>query len=110
MLKPAGHRVLVKPDPIEETDDTMAKAKEMGLEIIKDAQTKRAEEASQVVGTIVSIGNTAWVGFDDGEPWAHVGNRVLYSKYGGRFVQDPDTDEEFVVLNDEDIICIVERD
>jgi len=107
MLEPAGHRVLIAPDDITETDDIMCRAKEMGLEIVKDKQTERAEEASQVIGTLVAVGITAWKGYDDGEPWAKVGDRVVYSKYGGTFVQDPDTDEEFILLNDEDIICLV---
>ncbi len=109
MIEPAGHRVLIKPDDIQETDDVLRKAKELGIEIVKDRQTERAERASQVTGVIIGIGKTAWLAYDKGEPWAVVGDRVTYSKYGGTFVSDPDTGEEFILLNDEDITCILKE-
>lgn len=107
MLEPAGHRVLVKPENIQETDEVYASAAKAGIEIVQDRQTKRAEKASQIIGTLVAVGMNAWKAFDGGEAWAKVGDRVTYSKYGGKFIEDPETKEEYVLLNDEDITCII---
>jgi len=107
MLIPAGHRVLIKPEDIKETDEIYASAAKAGIEIVQDKQTKRAEKASQIIGTIIAVGINAWKAFDEGDAWAKVGDRVTYSKYGGKFIEDPETKEEYIILNDEDITCII---
>lgn len=109
MLEPAGHRVLVKPDDIEETDEITKSAKAAGIQIVQDERTKKAKEATQIWGTLVAIGKTAWLAYDNGEHWAEVGDRVAYAKYGGSFIDDPDTKERYVILNDEDIKAIHKR-
>jgi co-chaperonin GroES (HSP10) len=37
---------------------------------------------------------------------AKVGDTVGFAKFGGKFVTDPESKEELLVLNDEDIICV----
>lgn len=112
MLEPAGHRVLVRPDLIEETDEVMKAAKAAGIEVVQNERDKKAREATQQWGTLVAIGKTAWLAYDrdpeTGDPimWAEVGDRVAYAKYGGSFIEDPDTEERYVVLNDEDIKAV----
>lgn len=108
MLIPAGHRVLVKPDDIEETDEVFKAAKSAGLQIVHE--NEKVVKASQTYGTLVAIGKNAWKSFDDGEAWAEVGDRVSYSRYGGYFVEDPSTGERLVLMNDDDITCIVLED
>ena len=73
---------------------------------------EKQEPLATTTGTVVSIGPNAWKAFDPGPdwaPWAEVGDRVMYAKYGGKVVKDPDTNEEFVVLNDEDIISRIKE-
>lgn len=101
MLQPVGHRVLVKIKLKEHTDS--------GIVLVHDPRYARAAMES---GEIVSIGPNAWKAFDDGQPWAVVGDKVVFSKYGGKIVEDPDNlqsdpNEYFMVLNDEDILCKV---
>ncbi len=96
MIMPCGHRVLVKPDEVEEI--------QRGVLYIP-ASAREKQQYAQTFGTIVAIGLTAWKGFDEGEPWAKVGDRVSYAKYGGYLLEDPETKEQFRVLNDEDIVC-----
>lgn len=96
---PAGHRVLVKPDPIEEVSQG-------GIVIATKASEQQLKNAT-TSGTLVAIGMNAWKGFDSGAPWASVGDRVSYAKYGGRVIKDK-SGEEFVILNDEDILAILE--
>lgn len=108
MLRPLGHKLLVEQDKLEEKTD-------WGLEIIRE--NEKLERAALMTGTIVSIGPDCWKAFrqidDDGVErnggrWAKEGDRVMYAKYGGAFVTDPETDKEYVLLNDEDLHCVIE--
>jgi co-chaperonin GroES (HSP10) len=38
-----------------------------------------------------------------------VGDFVLWAKYAGVGVIDPETNEKLVILNDEDVLCILKR-
>lgn len=97
MWKPAGHRVLVKPDVPPD------KIGQIHVPVwVKDNKSFEIVE-----GTIVKIGMTAWKAFDEGTPWAAVGDRVMFAKYGGSIISGPDG-EKYRVLNDEDIICVWE--
>ena len=100
MITPCGYKILVKyQKPTEVT--------EWGFELAVDSKTKRLEKAAVDQGTIVSVGPNAWKAYDDGSPWAKVGDVVYYSRYGGMFVTDPEDGEEYVLLNDQDINCII---
>jgi co-chaperonin GroES (HSP10) len=100
-IKPLGHRLLVKPEKLEEVDEVRKRAIAAGLIL----ETKDREQAAVDQGIVIDIGSTAWKAFDDGEPWASIGDRVVYSRYGGKVIKDPDTQEDFVILNDEDVIA-----
>ena len=97
MIKPCSYHVLVRPDNVAERAGT----------IILPTATREREQLAQVFGTIVAIGPTAWQGFDNGEKWADVGDRVAYSKYGGYLLEDPETKEHFRLLLDKDIVAVV---
>jgi len=105
MLEPLGFRVLIKPDPIDDEHDL---GDGRSLKIVTD---ENREKAAQIVGTVVSVGPLAWKdynkNYENAEPWAVKGDRVLYSKYGGKHVKDPETEEEYTILNDEDVLCKV---
>ena len=100
MIIPTGYRILVKPDNVEQITKS-------GIVLVTD---EKLERPAQHVGTLVSVGKQAWKAFSktyDGEPWAYVGDRIIYSKYAGKFVKDPETQEEFVIMNDEDVVAII---
>lgn len=101
MLQPAGPRVLIKPDPVE--------TEVRGIIV---SLGSRLEKAAQQTGTIVAIGSTAWTYPGGSDPaWAHVGDRVVYSKFGGRTIVDPlNPNEDYIVLNDEDVLALVLKD
>ena len=104
MLEAIGHRIIVEPDPVDNERDLGDGRK---LEIVVD---ENKESAAQIVGTVVQIGPTAWRDFNKdytNEPWAEIGDKVMYSRYGGKRVQDPENYKEYVILNDEDILCKV---
>lgn len=103
MIKVVLHRILVKPDQLEEIDDTHRRAKEMGIVIASEKELKR-ERAAVDTGTVLEIGETAFKDFGTESP-IKVGDRVAYAKYGGKTVTDPATKKELLILNDEDVIC-----
>jgi chaperonin GroES len=89
-LKVLGDRVLVKVDPEETTRG--------GIYLPDSAQEKPQR------GTVVAIGEGRRL--DSGklvEPDLKVGDRVIFSKYGGTEVNDGD--EEYTVLNSDDIFA-----
>ena len=99
-MKIKGYRILVKPDDVKTTT-------EWGYQLVLD---ERMEAASQQFGTVMDVGATCWTD-REGKPlerWCEVGDRVLFSKHAGRFVYDPDNDdEEFMVINDTDVIAVL---
>jgi len=103
MLNIKGYRILVEIDPVE-------KVSEGGIIITLDKDEK-LEAAGSQFGTVVSIGDTCWTDAK-GEPltqWCEEGDKILFSKYAGRFVYDPeDKDRELMVINDTDVIAVTE--
>ena len=111
-----GHRVLIKPDDIEEVSSG-------GIVVVATEEAARMEKVHMQYGTIVAIGPQAWKAFKKFDPrinhagnwvagdrWAEVGDYIIYSKYGGKFVVDPVTKEEYVIVNDSDVLCRVNRE
>lgn len=101
-IHPKGRRVLIKPDPIEEETES-------GIIVVTD---KKLEKAGQMRGTVADFGDLAWKGFEgdeDEEPWAQIGDWILYSRYAGKTVEDPITEEDYVILNDEDVLAVLDR-
>lgn len=107
MIEPLLHRIVVKPENFEELSEDHKYAKKIGLEIVKVDETRNAQ-ASVDVGVVVAIGPTAYKDFGVSSP-VSVGDRVNYARFSGKIVKDPATKEEFVVLNDEDCICIIKE-
>ena len=101
---PLGHRILVQPDEIETET-------EHGIIIVQD---ERVEKANQQWGTLIAYGPQAWKAFSlkfDGEPWAQVGDKVMFSRYAGSTIVDPENPEvEYKLLSDEDLCCAMTQD
>jgi co-chaperonin GroES (HSP10) len=104
MIRPILHRVLVKPDNIEDADDVIRSARAAGLEV----QMDKREQAAIEVGTVVAIGSTCYqeFGTTPGEQGIAVGVKVFFAKYAGKSVKDGDT--KYLAMNDEDIIGVIE--
>lgn len=91
-----GHRVLIDP---EIPKDTLDEGALKGFKIVGDGIQR--EKAATTIGVIVGIGKNAWKAFDDGQPWAKVGDRVYFAKYGGKWITAEDG-KEYICCNDED--------
>ena len=108
-LRAVGHRVIVKPDPVEKTTSGG---------IILHVDEKRESAGSQK-GTCLQVGPMAWkneaYGFNlpDWTPWCKPGDRVFFARYAGKFIRttdDPNNQEYFIVMNDEDIQAVIEKE
>lgn len=108
-IQPVAHRVLVKPDKLEEEQALEKEFQDlarMNFAVVKPNGQDRREKRAITTGTVVAIGPTAWKVFGDGSPWCAVGDKVEFARYAGELVYHPDTKEELFVMNDEDILLI----
>lgn len=85
------HRVIIKPDIETKTAS--------GIVIAKD-ERRQAVDSDQ--GVVFMIGPKAWKDFGCAKPPVKVGDRVYYAKYGAKVLKDQDTNELYIICNDED--------
>jgi chaperonin GroES len=91
-LKPIGDRVVVKPEPEEQTTKS-------GI-VLPDTAKERPQE-----GTVVAVGSGRVL--DNGQKVpleVKVGDKIIYSKYGGTEVKIEN--EEYMILSERDILAI----
>jgi co-chaperonin GroES (HSP10) len=103
-IKPILHRILVKQDTLEEKDEVFKRAKAAGLQF--DFTEREREQAAIDTGVVVAMGPTAFRDFGSENPLKE-GDSVVYAKYGGKAIVDPETKVKYVALNDEDVIAIL---
>jgi co-chaperonin GroES (HSP10) len=112
MLKAVGFRVLIKPDAVKDQVKISDALKNTGFEIARTADDQRRAEVATQIGSVIDVGPTAFHAYDkasfEWKPWCKVGDRVIFSRYAGKLVEDPVTEEKFMLVNDEDIQCTVE--
>ena len=116
-ISPSGNRIIIKPDDVERVTE--------GGIIIPDAQAD-SHQGAQSIGTLIGVGPDAWSHLTEkvyrlidgsmrlmelrtkgySEPFAKVGDRVAFAKYGGLAVIGEDG-EQYRVMNDEDLTAKV---
>lgn len=102
MIKMRGYRLLVKPKKIETVSSGGI------VVVLEGTNEERLEEAGQQFGIVVSIGPTCWATEELGDPWCEEGDMILFSRHAGRFVYDPDNeDDKYMVINDTDVIAVI---
>lgn len=99
-LTPVLHRLLVKPDNVEDADESIRRAKAMGIVV----QLDKREQAAVESGEVIAIGDTAFKAFE-ATVMPKVGDMIYFAKYAGKKLKDGDT--EYLCLNDEDVVCII---
>lgn len=87
------HRVLIKPFVEKKTAS--------GIFIAKD-ERKQAIDSDK--GEVFMIGPEAWKPFGCKIPPVKIGDQVIYSKYGAKVIKDDETDELYIICNDEDVL------
>lgn len=103
IINPVLHRVLVKPEKVEDADELIKRAKLAGIAVELD----KRESKAVVVGTVVKVGSTAFKEFNTTaeEQGVIPGAKIQYAKYSGAEIQNG----ELILLNDEDIVGVVEE-
>lgn len=109
-IEALGFRLTIRPDKVvdSEAEKTKKLAEKAGIALLEqskeelDAEYNRAQ-ASVDQGIVLTVGPTAFGG--DSQKWCDVGDYVGYARHAGKWVKDPETEENILVLNDEDIIC-----
>jgi chaperonin GroES len=92
-----GTRLLIKVDAVEELTK--------GSIVIPQNAMER-EVLAVETGVIVSMGECAFSGYADGEPWANVGERITFIKHAGRPYKI--NGEEYRYINDVDMLGVVD--
>ncbi len=104
-IKPCGHYVLVKPERMDKIS--------AGGIILQD-KTVDAENVAKVRGEIVALGENAWKAFDDGDPWAKVGDKVYFKRHVSDMINDEsDKDDDgepqaYFLMQDSNILAVIE--
>lgn len=93
-LRPTRHRAIVLQDAAETES-------EGGIIIPEDAQRKETTGVVLAVGT-GRVTDEGVVILPDVEP----GDRIRFDRFAGISIDDPDTGEELVIINQEDISLI----
>jgi len=104
---PCGHRLVIKPIDLKEHDVAYAAAARAGIQLLD--MDERKQQIAIDRGTVISVGSTAFKDFG-GEAWCAVGDQVGFAKFGGKYIKDPETKEDFLILNDEDVICVFKKE
>lgn len=96
-IYPKGQRVLIRPDRLKET---------MGESrfIVPDHILEQHDQAAQTA-TLVAVGDDAWT--DYAQPFAQIGQRIMFAKFSGLNVPGKDG-EEYRVINDTDITATID--
>ncbi len=103
MIEVILNRILVKPEELQTEHAVAGTDKKI---LISRGEHEKKHAAARVEGIVVSIGPTAYRELTDEVP-IKVGDHVVFAKYSGVFVTDPETEETLVVLNDNDVLCVV---
>lgn len=96
-IKAPGFRMFVKPNEVKQMSDG-------GIDL--SALDQEAEKNAQTTGTVVAIGEDFAVAFKPKTPYwgIKVGDKVYYPRYAGKWLENKETKEEVLAINDEDVI------
>lgn len=108
MIEPVNHKLVIRPFDIKKTDERYASAQAAGIVILDDSQRQREQQAVDR-GTVVSLGPTVFKDFG-ADCTLKPGDEIVYAKYAGKEVTDIYTKEQFVIINDEDVVAIFRKE
>lgn len=91
-----GHRLILKP--------FIEKTSKGGIVIARD---ERSQAVNTDRGEVFLIGPQAWYDLPE-KPKIKSGDQVFYSKYGAKILKDDETNELYIICNDEDILVAYE--
>lgn len=93
-IKPLGNRVLIKRDK--------AQTSKGGILLPDTAQEKQKE------GTVIAVGPGKIDDTGSHETmYVKKGDKVLFSSYSGTEVKNQTNDDEYLIMSEDDILCIL---
>jgi len=105
IIKPILHRILVKPDTLESKDKVFAAARAAGI-AFEFSNERQREQMAIDTGEVLDFGPTVFKDFGSENP-LQIGDKVVFARYGGKTIEDPETNIKYVLLNDEDVIALL---
>ena len=116
--KVIGWRILVKPDDLDEIlqENVPEFLRDKDFKVVLPEKMEKMVERATVAGTVVDVGDWAFKAYfrsTNGESFecpVKVNDRVTYAKYAGQPWVDPETEEKYVLLNDEDIHLVAPKE
>ena len=102
MITPVWGRLVVKPNDITETDESLKRAKAFGFELPENKEKERLQHG-QIEGELMAVGGNCFEDWKGKIP--EVGNTVIYDKFAG-FIKAIDG-IEYRIISDTDILAIV---
>lgn len=106
-IEPAGNRILIRRDKVEDHDPTYKAVKTAGL-VLPETEEHLRRQAGMDRGKVMALGPTA---FEDpfflGKRWCEEGDFIIFPQYSGKTVKNHDTGEDFVIINDADVVAIM---
>lgn len=109
MIKTPLHRIAVEIFDVDEWDEDRKKAKSLGFALPDPDMGGVRRKASVDMGTVVQVGPTAFKDFGADSP-VKIGSVVAFVKNSGKFIKDPFDQKEYLILNDEDIVMVFEKE
>jgi len=104
-LQVCGNRLMIKPDPVEMEHQV----KGTNLKILIGTN-ERAERVATHTGVVEQIGPAAWYDYpEEFRGWCKVGDHVVFARHAGKFVIDPETEQESLIINDNDIQVVIKK-
>lgn len=112
--KIVGWRILVKPKSLDDIlqEDVPEFLKQSDFKVALPPKMEKMVESATIEGTVVSVGPWAFKAYfrsTNGEQFecpVKEGDEITFARYAGEPWIDPDTEEKYTVLNDEDVHCI----
>lgn len=96
-----GFRILVKPHDVMKSE---YKTDIPGFVVA--GKEKEREQQAVDKGIVVAFGPSVFNDYSFDNPLT-VGDNIVFAKFAGKAVTDPETDEKFVIINDEDVVAIL---
>lgn len=109
MIEPVMFRIVIKQVALEEYDETYQRAKAIpGFQVVQDEDNKRRAQRGLDEGTVVAIGPTAFQEYGIECPIS-IGDKVTFARGAAKVVTDPESNEDFAIINDEDVVAILQH-
>jgi co-chaperonin GroES (HSP10) len=100
-----GDRILALPNQLKKAVEVKKDDGTTALILIEHGEGEKRIEAATTEGVVYQIGPTAYSG--EPAPWVKVGDKVQWGKYAGYWITDPETKENYVILDPHDILCVI---